>query len=183
MKKKMRSKRGQFYIIAAIIIVVIISSIATTVTYTITKSAPKGIKELSSEVKQEIPIIERFAIYNKNDTDKLIYNFTQGDLAEYFFSKTEESSMAMVYRNSSGNLNVIYYNKKDSGTIVVQDFNLHNYENYVKKVNVKNVTINNEDYTNVSLLNQSFLFKLNPDQDFYFVIMQNKSGEEYVERN
>jgi len=180
----MKSKRGQFYIIAAIIIVAIISSIATTVTYTVTRSAPNGIKELSSEVKQEIPRIERFANYNKSSMDKLIYNFTQGDFAKYFFSKIDDASMVIVYINFSNNTNVVYYNKKNGITTINQNFNSQNPQTYSEDIILTNISIPNQgEYTNVTILNQSFLFKLNNTQKFYFMIMQNKSGEEYVERN
>lgn len=177
-KKKMKSKRGQFYIIAAILIVVIISGIATTVTYTITKSAPKGIKELSGEVKQEIPRIERHAVYNKQDRDELINNFTKGDLAKYFFSKTDEASMTMIYRNASGNVNAIFYTKDNSGTIGVQDFKIYTTEDTVNTIKV----VSEGKKTTVDILNQSFTFELEDYQDFYFIIMQNKSGEQYVEQ-
>lgn len=179
-KKKMKSKRGQFYIIAAIIIIVIISSIATTVTYTVTKSAPKGIKELSNELKQEIPRIELYGTYNRENRNQLIDNFTQGDLAKYFFSKTDQSSMTMIYRNDTGNINVIHYTKKDTGSIGVQDFKIYTNQDLVKTITVEEM--GDEHTLNVTILNQSYSFALNDDQDFYFVIMQNKSGEQYVEQ-
>ena len=42
----MRSKKGQFYITAAIIIILALSGIASTVTYAIIKPQPKTIQDL-----------------------------------------------------------------------------------------------------------------------------------------
>jgi len=79
-----QNKRGQFYIIAAIIIVLAISGLMSIATYAIAKPSPKTINDLGSDLNKESTRIIDYGIYNREVIIKLMYNFTDKEFAPYF---------------------------------------------------------------------------------------------------
>ena len=66
------NKRGQFYIVAAIIIVLTLSGILSITTYAIAKPSPKTIQDLSKDLKTESSKIVDHGIYTKKKYSKII---------------------------------------------------------------------------------------------------------------
>ena len=70
------NKRGQFYIIAAVIILLAVAGIVGLKTYTTATPKPRTIQNMGDELKEESFRIVDYGIYNGKDTNELLDNFT-----------------------------------------------------------------------------------------------------------
>ena len=96
----MKNKRGQFYIVAALIIVLAIIGLTSTTTYAYTKSNTNTIYKLSSELKQESIQIIDYGIYNNQDLNQFITDeFSTKTFPDYFFPKTDNLDLFLIYGN------------------------------------------------------------------------------------
>ncbi|MBR9704736.1 hypothetical protein GOV12_04945 [Candidatus Pacearchaeota archaeon] len=106
----MRNKRGQFYILAAIIIVTILTGLATMSTYVITKPKTRTIDSMHAELKEEGFRIIDFGVKKDPPSDHIaigeIKDFLdyddslmngKNDYKEYFLKKTDNSSLFVIY--------------------------------------------------------------------------------------
>jgi len=178
---KRRCKRGQFYLIAAVIIVLVVISMSSVVTYSIVKSQPKSVTELSQTLETESPKVIKYGLYNNQNISALMENFTEKDFAGYFGLSSDyaTTNITFVYGNKT-QLTVVKYIKTDSGGISFGTSQIPTRSFDVNKTILlptsdKNVTIviNGNKYT----------FELEEGQMFYFVLSNEKNGEIYVETN
>jgi hypothetical protein len=173
-------KRGQFYIVAAVMIFLVVSSLATVATYSIVKSRPKTVSDLSSELNDESSRIIDYGLYTKQNVTSIQYQFTQNDFTSYYLHKTNGANITFIYGNKSY-LNAIQYSKVSSGQIAL----LHaTYKTNVFSSNSIPITVDEaHGYINVTLLNKEYSFKKRDNEMFYFVITKEDQGEVFVESN
>lgn len=175
-------KRGQFYIISAIIIVLVISGIAGITTYAIIKSNPKNIEKLSLDLQTEAPKIIDYGVYNSKDIIPLLNNFTDEHFGPYFLKKTENANVIFVYGNKSDLYSVTYNTTSTGGIRTSVGSGMTQFisrNSFVERYKV----IPNGDKIIVVVQEKEYEFKLTEGQMFYFVMMQEKEGERYVEKN
>jgi len=181
----MRNKRGQFYIVAAILIVLIIAGVASVRTYAIVQPKPRAIHDLGSELREESSRIVDYGIYNAKDLTLLLDNFTDTEFAPYFLQKTGETGIVFIYGNKS-KLSAVQYKEQVTGTISATIgtgiANWPTASEFAERVDVTPIDPLEKEL-NVTLLGKSFRFDLKDNEMFYFVIVQEKEGEIYVERN
>lgn len=176
----MKNKKGQFYIVAAIIIIIVIASLTSIVTYTLVKPEPKTIQDLSSELKEESAKIIDFGIYNGVNLTSLLENFTEEDISDYIYQKAKGANITFIYGNKE-DLYRVDYSKRNIGEIGIGSIGINSYKKYKTK---SKITISsNEDELNVNILDREFKFKLRDNEMFYFVIVKEKEGEVFIERN
>ena len=177
------NKKGQFYIVAAIIIVLALSGIASTTTYASVKSKPRTIESLSLDLKEESSRIIDYGVYNSEDLSVLLDKFTDTDFAPYFLHKTDNANVVFIYGNRN-NLNAVKYKREVTGTISASigggtDWKI--VSNFAERGVISDD--DNDDKVDVTLLEKTYTFDLKDNEMFYFVMVQEKEGEEYVERN
>ena len=176
------NKKGQFYLVAAIIIVLAVSGIASVKTYAIIKSKPRKIENIGSELKEETMRIVDYGIYSQENLTRILNNFTDSEFAPYFLKKTEGTSIVFIYGNKN-DLYSVQYLEKDTGTVfatlggaspqwqpVVEYANRSKLEDF-------------GDTVNITVLDRDFEFEIMDNEMFYFLITQEKDGEVFVERN
>jgi hypothetical protein len=179
----MRNKKGQFFIIAAIIIVLIIAGIASIKTYAIVSPEPRAIQDLGSELQEETSRIVDYGIYNKDteNLNEILDNFTDTEFAPYFLQKTSETGIVFVYGNQTS-LEAVEYKEQSTGvlsaTIGTGVTNWAPVTTFARRVNVST-----SEPIKVNILNKTFNFDLQNNEMFYFVIIQEKDGETYIEKN
>jgi len=181
--KKM-NKKGQFYLVAAIIIVLAISGIASIKTYAIINSEPKKIEDIGSELKEETRRIVDYGIYSQENLTKVLNNFADSEFAPYFLKKTEGTNIVFIYGNAT-ELYSVQYLEKETGAVYAtlggaapswQGVNLYtNRSSLGSKVVGDNLVI--------TILGRDFNFIIRDNEMFYFLITQEKDGEVFVERN
>jgi hypothetical protein len=182
-----KNKKGQFYIIAAVIIVLVLAGIASIKTYAMVLPEPRVIQDLGSELQEETSKIVDYGVYNKDTTNLkvLLDDFTDDEFAPYFLKKTSETGIVFIYGNKTG-LNAVQYEELNTGTISATiGTGTTNWNTigqaYANKTEI--ILSGGEEKVEVSLLNKTFEFDLKDNEMFYFVIIQEKEGETYIERN
>ena len=177
---KKRGKRAQFYILAAIIIVLIVISISSVVTYSVVRSQPKSIGELSQTLKIESNGLIKYGLYNQQNLTKLIENFTEEDFAQYFLLSPDydTTNMTFVYGNKT-QLVVVRYIKSNSGGAGF----IGGPQYQTRSVNVSKTSLAPTPGTdmNITVSGKSYRFELQEGQIFYFVVSNYKEGEVYVQ--
>ena len=179
----MKNKRGQFYILAAIIIVFVVISLSGVFSYAATTPEPKTIDNLASDLEKETPKIVDYGIYSKEDLNALLRDFTTSEFAPYFLQKTETANIVFVYGNKS-ELNSVQYKEALTGTVTANIGGEISWEIVGDYAEVTDLTINPTDtYVEVEILSQTYRFDLRDNEMFYFLIVHEKEGERYVRRN
>ncbi len=180
----MKNKRGQFYILAALIIVLTVSGIASIGTYAITKPEARKIQDISSELNEEGSRIVDYGIYNSEILIDLLDNFADTEYAPYFLKKTENTDIVFIYGNKA-NLQAVTYNEASTGTISATigggTANWEMVEPFAERTSV--IDTDGDNIITIELLGKTFEFELKDNEMFYFIIAQEKDGETYIERN
>lgn len=180
----MQNKRGQFYLIAAIIIVVVLASFATLTTYATVKQSPKTINNLGEDLQEEGPRIIDYGIYTEDDIMRVLNNFSKDEFAPYFLQLTEDANLIFIYGNKT-NLQGVRYNTTSTGriyaTIGGQTASWKMSGDYTENMTIDTSTLTNN--ITVTLLNKDYVFDLKNNNMFYFVIAEEKEGETYVKKN
>ena len=183
----MKNKRGQFYIIAAIIIVTILIGSTSIVSYAKLSKKPRTIESLDKELNEEGSRIVSYGISNSRDINVLLDNFTTSEFAPYFLEKTEGTNIIFVYGNAS-NLSAVKYNTKSTGTISA-NIGSGSPTWTPTSIFAERIQVTPSDplVVNVTLgsgIKREYEFKLRNDNEmFYFVIIQEKEGEVFVQGN
>jgi hypothetical protein len=179
----MINKRGQFYLVAAVIIILAISGIATVKTYAIAKPESKKINDLSYELNQEGSRVIDYGIYNSNNANEKIETFLVNEYGPYFLKKTENTNVVFIY----GDKNTVYtiqYVPEKTGTISAVIGGGTTELSLIKNIaNVTAINVNNADAITVMILGKEYNFDIKQNEMFYFIITQEVDEETYVEKN
>lgn len=179
------NKRGQFYIIAAILIVMILFGMASISTYTIIKPEPRTIYDLSKDLNRESYKVLEYGIYNKEDLTDLSESFSGEDVAKYFLKKTDNANIVFVYGDKT-DLNLLSYDDIITGSVKVGNSEWPIHNQYSKKRKADNddfEKINDRDFVKVKILDKDYFFELRDNEMFYFIIVKKRGDEVFVERN
>ena len=111
----MKQKRGQVYIISAIIIIMIILGIAGVSNYIITQKEPTQLYDLSENLEIEGASIIDYGIYNNEDAQEKMNNFF-GNFTAYLLQTEEEFELTIIYGTPT-KANATTYRSISTGTI------------------------------------------------------------------
>ena len=178
------NKRGQFYIIAAVIIIMAIAGIASVKTYTLVTSKPRSIESMANELREEGFRIVDYGIYNKENITKLLNNFTD-NYAPYFLKKTGNANVIFVYGNKSDLFSAKFDNigtGRISATIGSGGSTWNMYTDFVNRTKIDVASLPGNS-VRVTIFNKDYNFDIKNNEMFYFVIVQEKDGEVYVEKS
>lgn len=179
----MKNKKGQFYLVAAIIIVMAISGIASVKTYAIAKSEPRKIQDIGSELREESMRIVDYGIYSKENMTKLLNNFTESEFGPYFLKKTENTGIVFIYGDAE-ELYSVQYSPASTGRVYATLGGASpQWSDMVEYVNITKIDTAGVSAVNITVLNKDFEFNIKENEMFYFLITQEKEGEVYIERN
>lgn len=175
------NKRGQFYIIAAILIVLVLSTLTTITNYPVIKPESRFIPELSSDLNREGFMVIDYGKYtskNKNDFNSLMTNFVGNDLGDYFLKNTDNSNIIFIYGDKKGNLKAIKYDEDKTGGISFGGvINWDTQGNNYMIGNPVTKNSNGKEYVEVTFGEKTYSFDLVDNEMFYFVIA-NVNGDE-----
>lgn len=176
-------KRGQFYIIAAIIITLAVAGIASVKTYTFVTQKPRSIESMAGELREEGFRIVDYGIYNNENITKLLDNFTD-NYAPYFLKKTGNANIIFVYGNTTDLFSAKYDNigtGRISATIGSSGLNWEMSADFVNRTRI--TPSDAGSIVTVTIFNKDYDFDIRNNEMFYFVIVQEKEGEVYVEKS
>jgi len=181
--KKRGNKKAQIYLVAAIIIVMILAGVASVKTYAVTKTEPRKIKDISSELKEETSRIIDYGIYSRADLNNLLNSFNK-EFSEYFLEKTEETNIVLIYGNKTKLYSVQYNNQYTGAVFATVGGASPTWTASEPIINKTDITTKIQDNKiNVNLLEKDFVFDIREGEVFYFLITQQKDDEKFIEKN
>jgi hypothetical protein len=162
-------KRGQFYLVAAIIIVLVIFGLVAINNYAGVEEKESVVFDLGNQLGVESGSVVNFALYNKNDTPSLLEEWAR--LYVNITREAEIENWVFVYGNPT-NITILTFTNGSSGSVLI------GYDGGYLAVVVKDIKINKNtvygDYVNVTFGNFTYNFNMKSGQNFAFLI--NKGG-------
>ena len=112
----MFGKRGQFFLLAALVISTILIGLATLYTQVNAPKEDTAVYDLSSELNYESLQVIDNGVYTDLSQDEIYGNIV--NLTNYYFEKDSSSDLVIVYGNSS-QIHVLLFTAKESGSVGV----------------------------------------------------------------
>jgi len=183
-------KKGQFYLIAAVIIVIIIVGLSGITNYVITRKKPVKFYDLSAELSEESVRVVDYGIYNEKDMDSLIGNFTDKYLAGvsekrgYVDEKEKQAELVFVYGNKNEVI-VSTYTSEKTGEITISygtmEFKHTGTDRYIaNRTSFTPELVGSEHMIKVYILGVNYDFKLQKGENFFFVITKRTEEETHI---
>ena len=183
------NKRGQFYIVAAVILVIVLIGFVSVRNFANVKPEETTVYDLKKELGLETGKVVDFAIYNRNETDVVVENWTE----VYVKGKSNEEvdNWIFVYGNNN-QITVVTFTGNETETNEasisypgVEASRLELYDQKVEKGEFTKVkttftrpistesSLNEIENINVTLSDTSYSFKLDKFKNFMAVIEKN----------
>jgi len=176
-------KRGQFYIIGAIIIVIIILGLVGVKNTITSKQEPVAFYDLGSNLLVEGSKIIDYGIYNQGNIDEIIRNFT--DLFVDYASKNKQEDFDLtIIQGDNESVDITTYSKASEGEIFAfigeEPFTITPKENFVPVTQNLNP---GEGKIKLKLLENEYNFDIKSNENFYFIMTKDEEFEKYIIEN
>lgn len=167
------NKRGQFFIMAAIIVVVVISGLTGVATYINIGNEQRTFYDLSKEVGFETKKVLDWGVFN----DKEIDGLTESFLFKYS-DYIGQDEVIFIYGNGEG-YKALRFEEDRIGSIgldtgMVKEININ------RRTEKKAKVILSENDVSVIINEISYDFNLREGQNFFFVIIKEVQNERFV---
>jgi hypothetical protein len=173
----MRNKRGQFYLLAAIIIIAVIIGFAV-ISSAPKKNAPQKLYDLGNELGIESQNVLAYGTYNElNDTQ--MTDLLQQFIAQYVNYAGQGRNLYFIFGNSN-KVTVMAYQQLTEEKVTVNAGS--GYQPLVVGGVPQQFSPTGTKVT-IKIGTQTYSFNLQVGQNFYFVISQEIQGEKYVITN
>ncbi len=158
------NKRGQFYLIAAVVIVGVIIGMASFTNYLV-KSKDVRIYDLNKELKLESESVVNYGIIPNHNLDTTLENFTE----QYGAYVGADYNVYFVYGNKQG-IKALKYELVPSGSINIAGVTLPMTRGEVTEVTEAQL---GSGQVNVKLSdNKDYNFNLKEGENFFFIIQE-----------
>jgi hypothetical protein len=174
----MKNRRGQFFLVAAIIIIGIVIVLASSVNSVRVGNDQESFYDLSEEIGFETKQVLDYGVFDVNaeTVDILLLDFLQ-DYANYiageetlFVYGDSNGVQGLIFMNGDvGNVGLITGTAGNPSVIEINDIT-------GQKANV----IHNLDLVSVEINGIVYDFKLKKGENFFFVIIKTEDGERFV---
>lgn len=182
------SKRGQFYLIAAIVIIVVIIGFAAVSNYTKTQGYTRTY-DIAQELEIESAQVQEFGIYNEYIGVEQMKNFLNGFIEKYSGEVGPLDELYFVFGNENEMVFVGYQQLNESLTA---DLELNDETYSILEIRKRQVVTEDlpagENLIETVAVNinygdslSEYDFKLKPGENFYFILSQVIGGEKYIE--
>jgi len=174
-------KRGQFYIIAAVIIIIAVIGIVTVTNYTKKGDESQQVKiyELSKELNLEGESVANYGIFNDNNLEVVFRQFT-ADYGDYL--NNGEEDVYFIYGNVT-RVKIIGYVKENTGNFELSiggSSSILTIDRFIsgreEELNITPDNSNPGDEQNpnviVEIAGKKYPFQIKKGQNFFFVIRQ-----------
>lgn len=171
------NKKGQFFLIAALVIVAVLVGLGTVYTSVKTQKEDSSVYDLSEEINQEASLVLDNGVFFARSPAQISQSVE--NLTNFYAASNPGSNLVVVYgdRNS---LSIIYYNNTDTGQVGVSSGGT-NARLEVKARNVQKGTLYGENNVTVTLLDDvKYSFNLTSGQNFYIVIKKERENEKII---
>lgn len=175
------NKRGQFYILAAVIIIGVIIGLGVAVNTAKAKTKPAKFYDMSDEFGKESYKVIDYSIANKEDVDSKIQNFTETYVEDYLKQNDPDAEVTFVFGDYD-EVRVVNYTK-NIGHVSMYIKEKMFAEELVTKKPEYNIFKPIDREVNLNIAGNNYSFKLNEGQNFLFVLKKCKEEECYVAKS
>ena len=164
----MKTKRGQFYLIAAVIIITVIIGFVTVANYSRKKTSVK-LYDLGEELGIESQNVIDYGTYAGGDIDILLEQFIES----YVDYAGGGKNLYFLFGNSSSIKVIAYQELEESVSVDGSELII---------INGKGEKMHTPSTNKVAILigDVEYQFDLTEEQKFYFVVSQEIEGEKHV---
>jgi hypothetical protein len=172
------SRKGQFYLIAAIIIVTVIVGVATITNYATTRQKPVRFYDLSEEINEEAYRTSGYMLVKEED---VMQDFSE-KAAQYV---QEDVDDFIIVSGNENNVSVTSYTKEDQGEITIKKGGQKFTVNSRKDFNPSSKSIDSSAGSGngnieVGIVGENYSFNLQQGQNFLFVLVKRAEQETHV---
>ena len=195
-------KRGQFFIIAAVIISSVVFGLSSVKNYVQLRQENKGFYDLSDEVKQESAQVMDYGVYNSEDVPSKIHEFTE-ELSKNIADQDPDVEFVFVYGNNE-NVTIENYGKEEAPFNVGEGSGILGGAREEEETSIKvnlgksftkqetqtpyqnktlwwRIMLPGSNFVKVKINTEEYHFDLKKDQQFFMVIRKDAEEEEYVD--
>lgn len=168
----MYNKRGQFYIIAAVVIIIAVLGIVGVTNYAKTKTDQVQTYQISKELNLESESVVNYGIFNKKDLSTVLSTFAT-NYSQYI---GQQSDIYFLYGDQQI-VKVIGYTSQSQGTIGI-DFGGSQTVLTIqgRQLTSQDINVTGQQYVNVVIENKTYQFQLNQGQNFFFVLQGSRNA-------
>jgi len=175
-----KNKKGQFYLIAAIIIIGVVIGVTALTNYVLTRPKPVKFYDLSKELNLESEQVINYGIYNNpGELENILEDFAD-TYSDYFGEG--EADVYFIYGNEQ-KVNVIAYTTEPTGSFSLiiggTDIDLVIIGTYKYK-GEETGPFTPGELVDVVVGGTTYNFNLKEGQNFFFVVEQEVEGSRFV---
>lgn len=180
------NKRGQFYLLAAIVIITVIGGFAAVSNYTQKQSSVK-VFDLKDELGIESGKVLEYGVVS--DSDTINVEGRPVDIIEHFIEQYEQyagenKEIYFIYGNLGGVFLVTYDEVIEGSLRIVGATDIPITQNiFGSRVAKTPLEIEDEEgvkVVKVTIENVDYEFEVKPGENFFFIISQEVEGEQHV---
>ena len=162
-------KKGQFYLIAAIIIIVVLFGLTGVTNYLIKKPDLVRYYDISRQLNLESESVVNYGIANNAEIDTLLQQFTE-NYGQYL-GEGEQANLYFIYGDESS-VTVYSYQVEDQGGInlIIGGNDPIVYTFPGGQVTTQDVTVGEDGNVIVQIGNDKYPFNIKSGQNFFFII-------------
>ncbi len=172
----MNNKRGQFYLIAAVVVVALVLAYIA-ISNSISKSSFRELEKPQEDLKIESSNVLDYVLYK--NLDEAQRNEKIEDFAKTYSNYSSAENFYYIYGDSSS-IRVSAYRKKSSSGIYVNAAGSNEEMEIPLKIFTTQNFIPTLDEVTLTIEGNEHSFKIEQGQNFYFIISQENEGEEYI---
>lgn len=174
------NKRGQFFLIAALVIIGILVGFSATYTSIEVPREDSFVYDLSKEINYEAGTVIDSGIFNSlNAAEK---NKRLNNLTDYYSEANLGTDFVIIYGDKTG-MSAIFYTTQNTGTIGV-DFGsgaVSNQQTQTRKYSASFIPQAGDNSITIVLDQENkYSFNLKPGQTFFIVLKKEKQGEQFI---
>ncbi|MFH1802649.1 MAG: hypothetical protein ABH864_04310 [archaeon] len=177
------NKRGQFFLIAALVIIGVVFGLSAVYTTIETPSEDSSVYDLTKEINYEAGSVIDSGIFNALTEEQR--NEHVENLTDYYASANIGSDLMILFGNRT-EMTAIFYTTEDTGSIGVDlgGSEVVTYSGDIRKYN-STFDLNGDDSVTIVLDKGqeeeiSFTFHVKPGEMFFIILKKERQGEQFV---
>lgn len=171
------NKRGQVFLIAALIIAGILISLVKISNQSTSNDEPEAFFDLSDEISFETKRVLDYGIISATTNISALVS----QLLSNYSDSIGNQDVAFIYGNSEGVISAYYYYQTQvhAVTILGGSFVTVTIQNG-KPVTAERISGSGQDRVRIRIDEVDYFFDLKPGQNFYFVLAKTEEGDKFV---
>jgi hypothetical protein len=174
-------KRGQIFLLAAVIISVVVLSLGATTNRAIINSEPDNFYDFGYEVKRESGAFSEYSVYTGGDVDDDVEIFTDSLVKNIKGSKSESNFVVIYGSNVTGiTIKGRWKDSETTGIISYGDISINVNEDEFRKKFIDPVDLEDENKLIVTFGDQEFEFPIFEYKQVIFIIQKEVNDESFI---